>query len=240
MNCRKSHRECKRGVRLNFIDITTEQPPVILKAPDFKVVFQDESRDIASEYAGGVEKYKPYGPVPTPPSTVGGSPISNQQNSLPQAQPAVSVPPSTSVAPPQAHPLAQQQLPPIQPLAPINPPNTPFGAPNPLQNGPPYTTAPSQSTSSAPRTIFSSSTKSSYGSPSEFSMATPPREGRGPKRYLDNAEETLFMQVFVEEVGIWMDSLDSSKHVCTKLKQHLSKLILTDRIVFAYPPIYCT
>lgn len=28
-----------------------------------------------------------------------------------------------------------------------------------------------------------------------------------------NQEKTLFMQVFVEEVGLWMDSLDSSKHV---------------------------
>lgn len=28
-----------------------------------------------------------------------------------------------------------------------------------------------------------------------------------------NQEKTLFMQVFVEEVGLWMDSLDSAKHV---------------------------
>lgn len=28
-NCRKSNRECKRGVRLNFIDTRVEQPPVI-------------------------------------------------------------------------------------------------------------------------------------------------------------------------------------------------------------------
>ena len=26
-NCRKSNRECKRGVRLNFIDITVKKPP---------------------------------------------------------------------------------------------------------------------------------------------------------------------------------------------------------------------
>jgi len=30
---------------------------------------------------------------------------------------------------------------------------------------------------------------------------------------LNTAEETLFMQVFVEEVGLWMDSMDSMKHV---------------------------
>lgn len=30
--------------------------------------------------------------------------------------------------------------------------------------------------------------------------------------YLENPEEVLFLQVFVEEVGIWMDSMDPSKH----------------------------
>jgi len=29
MNCRKSNRECKRGVRLNFIDVTVKDPPVL-------------------------------------------------------------------------------------------------------------------------------------------------------------------------------------------------------------------
>lgn len=33
--------------------------------------------------------------------------------------------------------------------------------------------------------------------------------------YLVDQEEVLFMQVFVEEVGIWMDSMDSKKHVST-------------------------
>jgi hypothetical protein len=32
--------------------------------------------------------------------------------------------------------------------------------------------------------------------------------------YLTSPEETLFMQVFVEEVGLWMDSMDPHKHVC--------------------------
>jgi hypothetical protein len=34
--------------------------------------------------------------------------------------------------------------------------------------------------------------------------------------YLVDQEEVLFMQVFVEEVGIWMDSMDSKKHVGTR------------------------
>lgn len=31
--------------------------------------------------------------------------------------------------------------------------------------------------------------------------------------YLNSPEEVLFMQVFVEEVGLWMDSMDPMKHV---------------------------
>jgi len=38
--------------------------------------------------------------------------------------------------------------------------------------------------------------------------------------YLNNAEEVLLMQVFVEEVGLWMDSMDAMKHV--RMSVHLS------------------
>ena len=37
-------------------------------------------------------------------------------------------------------------------------------------------------------------------------------ELEGPD-FLVDQEEVLFMQVFVEEVGIWMDSMDAKKHV---------------------------
>jgi len=40
------------------------------------------------------------------------------------------------------------------------------------------------------------------------------------KEYLDNQEETLFMQVFVEEVGLWMDSMDPLKHFSRLLPFH--------------------
>lgn len=44
---------------------------------------------------------------------------------------------------------------------------------------------------------------------------TPPAAQKEVRSHLNNPEETLFMQVFVEEVGIWMDSLDPYKHVIT-------------------------
>jgi hypothetical protein len=37
--------------------------------------------------------------------------------------------------------------------------------------------------------------------------------GYEEKEYLDSPEDTLYMQVFVEEVGLWMDSMDHQKHV---------------------------
>ncbi|KAG7147344.1 Adhesion and hyphal regulator 1 like protein [Verticillium longisporum] len=51
LNCRKSSRECKRGVRLNFIDVQVKKPPRLLPPTvEWSVQFQDESRQIASEY----------------------------------------------------------------------------------------------------------------------------------------------------------------------------------------------
>jgi len=51
-------------------------------------------------------------------------------------------------------------------------------------------------------------TVSSYNNSKQ--TLTPPSETR---ETLTDPEELLFMQVFVEEVGIWMDSMDPYKHV---------------------------
>ncbi|KAJ5619966.1 hypothetical protein N7510_003950 [Penicillium lagena] len=60
LNCRKSDRVCRRGVRLNFIDIQTVAPPHLITRPHgTKVTFRDDSRFIASEYVGGFERYPP-------------------------------------------------------------------------------------------------------------------------------------------------------------------------------------
>ena len=61
-NCRKSNRACKRGLKLNFLDTWAEAPPIVASgygSRDWMVEFVDESRDIAGEYEGGVQKYKP-------------------------------------------------------------------------------------------------------------------------------------------------------------------------------------
>ncbi|RGP80173.1 hypothetical protein FLONG3_1707 [Fusarium longipes] len=62
MNCRKRGRECKRGVRLNFLEINLHSPVALPPPEDWSVEFQDESRDIASEYRGGLGRYALYSP----------------------------------------------------------------------------------------------------------------------------------------------------------------------------------
>lgn len=66
----------------------------------------------------------------------------------------------------------------------------------------------------------SSSTSYATGLPSynhNEQTLTPPNE---PLDYLDSPEEVLFMQVFVEEVGLWMDSMDPMKHFSRLLPFH--------------------
>lgn len=165
-NCRKSNRLCKRGIRLNFIDTTVQAPPVVPTSQDWNISFLDESRDIASEYKGGLSKY--------------GAP---EVQATTQAMNGLAL--DFSTAPPSAAPELshQQPLPPIQGMLPDM-----FHEDN--QNMIYETTQPAHA--------------------QMFQTASAPAKNRD---YLNNQEEVLFMQVFVEEVGLWMDSMDPQKHV---------------------------
>ncbi|KAK4191915.1 adhesion and hyphal regulator 1, partial [Podospora australis] len=60
IKCIKGDRECKYGVRLSWMDsnATVKNPPKLVSpAADWSVKFQDESREIASEYRGGLALY---------------------------------------------------------------------------------------------------------------------------------------------------------------------------------------
>ncbi|KAK4146583.1 uncharacterized protein C8A04DRAFT_9602 [Dichotomopilus funicola] len=65
-NCRKSNRECRRGIRLNFIDIQVKDPPYLSPSAEWSVQILDESRSIASEYKGGLGRYASAIPSPPP------------------------------------------------------------------------------------------------------------------------------------------------------------------------------
>ena len=183
-NCRKSNRKCKRGVRLNFIDTTIQAPPSVPQSMFWHVTFQDESRDIASEYRGGLARYN----VET---TV--------IDEMPQLHPS-----GSSHAPTESQAL----FPSIEGLLPDN-----------------YVDGHDSQAIERARSILHTSPGShdpSIYSPNRMApqmqssrsisddVFSPPSE---PRKYLDSREEVLFMQVYVEEVGLWMDSLDTQKHV---------------------------
>jgi len=56
-------------------------------------------------------------------------------------------------------------------------------------------------------------------SPFTLEHSASPAPGAG-RDYLKSQEEVLYMQVFVEEIGIWMDSMDAHKHFSRLLPFH--------------------
>jgi hypothetical protein len=168
------------------------------------VHFQDESRDIASEYAGGVKRYAPFINTATPVRTKNSPPT-------PRNNPSVSSMGSSAT-------LSHPTLPPILPLLPdpprLNSNNEPAV---PHEDSTSHHHHQSTSAYSGYALSSSSSRPPPRAPTSDRTLSPAPRE---TKSYLENAEETLFMQVFVEEVGIWMDSLDPLKHVSFQVPCH--------------------
>ena len=161
------------------------------------VHFQDESRDIASEYAGGISRY--------PPLMV--SPPRKKMKNIPPPTPPGTISIGSMVPMPPV-PTSHPTLPPILPLLP-NPAQTNDKSAisyEDMKSRQAHSAASYPSyTAPAPPPLLRSTAQVMGGSPAPVRLET--------RRYLDNPEETLFMQVFVEEVGIWMDSLDPHKHV---------------------------
>lgn len=219
-NCRKSSRECKRGIKLNFIDTWCGRPPQLVTlhgTKDWRVEFLDESREIADEYVGGTHVYPPL---------VQAAQVTQTRDRSREAASSYTIP-GPSVLP-------QQALPPIQGILPntqqsymasaplqqpdmgsmfqpgrqekyqfsMQPPNT-----NAARN-PSYASTMQSGTLSAPMNDYL---------PMEQDLNTDENEKR---ESLSTGEETLFMQVFVEEVGVWMDSMDPLKHFSRLLPFH--------------------
>jgi hypothetical protein len=181
-NCRKSNRTCETGVRLNFIDTRVQRPPVVAPPPaDYQIAFSDDSREIASEYAGGLAKY---GPVESE-----GAPSNGNTTFMDM--------PNTMPPPPSA---AHQSLPPIQGMLPEAYPDENHGLVYDHQ---------SQRASSH---HHSDSSYTAQGSALGGEQSATPNDELN-RDYLTTQEEVLYMQVYVDEVGIWMDSMDPSKHV---------------------------
>ncbi|KAF8445340.1 hypothetical protein BDZ91DRAFT_149445 [Kalaharituber pfeilii] len=196
-NCRKSSRTCKRGVRLNFIDTQVKPIPTVPRSNEWRVSFQDESREIASDYAGGVARYAAF----------------SQGNSSPQCQSRLTPESITSASSITTSTSSHPTLPPILPLLPIVPTESTTTCYDDLQRPKNHRTSDQyiQSTASQVPGLTSTAlnttpTMSLNHSLSSMLLKKPTRD------FLDSQEKTLFMQVFVEEVGLWMDSLDPAKH----------------------------
>lgn len=175
-NCKKSSRKCKRGIRLNFIDIQCNSPPhLIPRTHDWRISFQDDSRDIASEYLGGLEKYHPLEPKPK-----------RQRLDLPDMTYDYS-----QIAAPL---IPHQHLP--------------------TQQYPSSYAEPAQAIyTNSSNHAYQETTETSYDhrQPYQQPMMVPAESEQRPF-VLEDPQELLYMQVFVEEVGVWMDSMDPEKH----------------------------
>lgn len=171
---------------MNFIDTKIEDPQIIPPTADWSVAFQDESREIASEYKGGASRY---GVLEQDPMDV----TEDESQMMPQPQ---SEAPSMTIPP-----LPQIQDPALNYADPM------------------HDTTQSHQFQAPGSTESIQSPHSSHVmyTPSQASFAESEQNLPPPGELQDcltSSEETLFVQVFVEEVGLWMDSMDPYKHVC--------------------------
>ncbi|KAI2472469.1 hypothetical protein F4781DRAFT_420087 [Annulohypoxylon bovei var. microspora] len=74
-----------------------------------------------------------------------------------------------------------------------------------------------------PSTFRGGSGDSNVEADIDAGMMTPSSEKSGEREYLNSPEELRFMQVFVSEVGVWMDSLDKEKHFSRLIPYHALK-----------------
>ncbi|KAH7035800.1 uncharacterized protein B0I36DRAFT_96946 [Microdochium trichocladiopsis] len=263
LNCRKSNRECKRGVRLNFIDMTCKQPPFIFTTPEWSIQFQDESRLIASEYRGGLAKYRHLAVEPA--SVQAGKErtqyVSPQVQIRPNDNGGLHIGPTTSIDQQgfaSGHGLYHNER-----LGQVNPDLindaryhsgavvdqafmvVPGGAPSDRFNDQPYdifahsskmngrdnsetlagqkSGSASTTESVAGMTPNLSLVDSRRGSRNTKGIITPPREKSGDLDHISSPEQLRLMQVFVSEVGVWMDSLDPDKHFSRLVPYHALK-----------------
>jgi len=204
-NCKKSNRVCKRGLRLNFIDTQVQEPPYVASAAEWKVSFLDESRDIASEYQGGLAKY----------GTRDEAVIDQGQQSHVQSNIDPAMQFDYPVTAPQAPSMSYQELPPIQGLLPDSGYSDGQNVNDQLKFEPSsdHHQYNDHSTNHSPFSVQNSVHNTLHHASVSYSHHEQDLDLEEKREYLNSQEEVLFMQVFVEEVGLWMDSMDPMKHV---------------------------
>jgi hypothetical protein len=159
---------------------------------DWDVTFHDESREIASEYRGGLARYRVAQEDSDPPYHVAENGLlfdfSGQQQ------------------------MHQGGVPPIQ------------GLPDPFEEEAAIALATAQQQREAAQRYAVPRTEAAYTAPTQHQHG-PPTNSTGAYVYVDHslpgeqreyireAKELSYMQAFVEDVGLWMDTMDPEKHV---------------------------
>ncbi|KAJ5488853.1 hypothetical protein N7539_003743 [Penicillium diatomitis] len=188
LNCRKSDRICRRGIRLNFIDIQTVAPPHTIARPHgAKVTFRDDSRFIASEYVGGSERYPP--PQPE-------SPIEERRHLQQDAFSYLDHDQLATLFQSVAHSIDPAAFDPSHAGAFIGGPEIWHSDEAHLLPGDELLP---HGTSNFARKLAA---KQFYPTP------------------LSDPEQVLLLQAYVDEVGCWMDSLDSTRYFSQILPMH--------------------
>ncbi|TDZ19950.1 Transcription activator AMTR1 [Colletotrichum orbiculare MAFF 240422] len=248
--------------------VQVKKPPYMPPTVEWSVQFQDESRQIASEYVGGLGRYAHLDKVAVaaPPPRREASHLEptlrHQGHLLPQARvgPGPDVSPRTHLhhhpplPPPPAYSYPPRPEPPRVDYPPPPPPRregetaylTPQHSAHPphpyslhehfaaYRDAPPHRPHHRDSDASSAASIVPQPTAPppSYRSSAAANplapdgMMTPPPSEKataGEREYLNSPEEILYMQVFVEEVGVWMDSLDKEKHFSRLIPYHSLK-----------------
>jgi hypothetical protein len=206
-NCRKSNRECERGIRLNFIDTTTPKASTYLVPPThgWQVSFHDESRDIADDYEGGRARYGPEREEDRYDTSQDvnydftqsiGAPTISHQSLPPMGAMLQSYPePQQSLYSENVNESYQQQH---------------HQHPNQQHSHHHHHHHHTYSNPSLTNSHFSEATQpASHSYSSTPTIKAEEEQDRPP---FETPREVLFMQVFVEEVGLWMDSMDAEKH----------------------------
>ncbi|KAI0396053.1 hypothetical protein F5Y17DRAFT_152810 [Xylariaceae sp. FL0594] len=256
-NCRKSNRQCKRGIRLNFIDLTCKEPPYIPVTDDWTVSFQDESRLIASEYQGGLEKYARYDAQPVTWAHPDRG-VSQKAQSQHVMEPSPRAPlighdpvpfygerslhhPDYLFRPDSyLHKGGNPSYDSHRPVIPARYENllsNNFTPNDDIDTGfQPRHGHRSSDVSTAPSVAGTagagpSPTLKELGPRAEPDVDEVPESGgatvdnrkAGRREFLNSPEELYYMQVFVSEVALWMDSLDKEKHFSQLLPYHSLK-----------------
>lgn len=205
-------------MRLNFLETWTARPPQLVTSfgtSDWRVTFLDESREIASEYQGGSEKYKLCVPADPPQPA-----RSRSAESVSSVRPGAAL---GTANPPPMHPESLHQSSSLN-TYPVNTFDLSLQEDSAQARAvPSHSHFPPHSGALIPQSnIAESSTSMQHGSTASYGSFDLDFHDLDPERkeFLTDPDETLYMQVFVEEVGLWMDSMDPQKHFSRLLPFH--------------------